>query len=322
MLGKPIVTNLDPSWICPEKRFCHPDWEAIHQFVEARFTPEVFHEAYCQMASLWISQIQSQLPPGYNILESNKFIILSRADQQTVVEALQFLESCLFRIHSSLPFVPAELGYGKWPVLCLEVDDFYAYLTDYFNEEEAEHALVGGVFLNRGYGHFAVPDACLERYSSVFAHELTHAILSICDLPNWLDEAITATVEQRITNEIPYVLNRELIGRHRAYWTPDNIQTLWAGTSFWSPDEGQELSYHLSRFIFTALYQSGTIDPSRVSQFIANARREDAGQASAKEHLNLDLGEILSHLLGDGTWAPSQEAMATHWLVKGEGEND
>jgi len=316
------IPHLDPSWLHPEKRFCHPDWEAVDGFVQDHFAKESFHDAYCQIASLWTRQIQSQLASGYRITESNKFIMLSRADDETVAQALQFLERCLYRIHTGLPFVPAELGYGKWPVLCLEPDDFYAYLTDYCHDDEAEHALVGGVFLNRGYGHFAMPDASLDRYSSVFAHELTHAILSICDLPAWLDEAITATVEHRITNEVPYVLDREFIRRHQGYWTAESIQSFWAGTSFWTPDEGQELSYHLARFIFTALYQSGTVDPNQVSRFIANANHEDAGQAAAKEHLDLDLGEILTHLLGDGSWAPDKDAIAAHCLAQGEDEND
>lgn len=189
-------------------------------------------------------------------------------------------------------------------MLCLDGDLFYRYLTDYCSDDEEALATVGGVFLNRGYGHFAMPDAGLERYSSTFVHELTHAILHVCHLPAWLDEAIAMTVENHITRELPYELTRELIRRHRDYWTEESIQAFWAGRSFWSADAGQELSYHLARFLFTALYQSGTTDPCRVSEFISQAKRDDAGHEAAIRCLDIDLGEVLGHLLGDGRWTP------------------
>jgi hypothetical protein len=249
MLDQSLPHKLEPSWMVDDKTFIFPDWDTIAEVIDGRYEEELLQEVYAQLGRLWVGGLRQQFGSEYQLVESNKFFLLSKADEQTATEALRFLEQCLTRIHSGLPFVPECLGYGKWPVLCLEGDLFYRYLNDYCSEDEEASATVGGVFLNRGYGHFAMPDADLSRYSAVFVHELTHAILHICDLPVWLDEAIAVTVENHITRECPYELTRELIRRHRDYWTEQNIQTFWAGHSFWSPDDGQELSYHLARFL-------------------------------------------------------------------------
>ena len=305
-----------------DKTFIFPDWDTIAEVIDGRYEEELLQEVYAQLGRLWVGGLRQQFGSEYQLVESNKFFLLSKADEQTAAEALRFLEQCLTRIHSGLPFVPECLGYGKWPVLCLEGDLFYRYLNDYCSEDEEASATVGGVFLNRGYGHFAMPDAELSRYSAVFVHELTHAILHICDLPVWLDEAIAVTVENHITRECPYELTRELIRRHRDYWTEQNIQTFWAGHSFWSPDDGQELSYHLARFLFAALYQGGTTDPSLVSDFVSQSKREDAGQEAAIRCLGIDFGEVLTHLLGDGKWAPDVDILASLLRKTEDSESD
>lgn len=116
---------------------------------------------------------------------------------------------------------------------------------------------MGGVYLNRGHGHFAMPNGDLERYVSVMSHELCHAFLHHLELPLWLDEAITQGVEHSITGLLPYVLDREMIGRHQDYWDAPRIRAFWSGESFIFADEGQELSYHLARFILHGLHDGG-----------------------------------------------------------------
>ncbi|MGV3662089.1 MAG: hypothetical protein ACO1TE_18025 [Prosthecobacter sp.] len=163
-------------------------------------------------------------------------------------------------------------------------------------------------------------------------HELTHAILRVLALPTWLDEAIAMTVEDRLVPGSPYAMdhvspgsyhamNHTMARRHRAYWNSSSIQAFWAGQSFWAPDDGQELSYHLARFLFRALYQGGTISPAQVSAFVQAAQREDAGQEALREHVGLDLGEVLSHLLGGGAWAPDTAAIKTLWKVEETAES-
>lgn len=305
----PFPEQLKPEWLLPAKTFLLPNWDVIAAEVEVGLDADSLQELYVQLGRLWINGLRQQFGTEYQLVESENFFLVSQAETQRTKEALRFLEHSLRRIHSGLPFVPKNLGYGKWPVLCLEGDLFYQYLLDFFSDEEETVAHVGGVYLNRGYGHFAVPDAELARYSSVFVHELTHAVLQSCNLPAWLDEAVAMTVENHITREQPYELTREWIRRHQAYWTEENIQRFWTGRSFWSPDEGQELSYHLARFLFTALYQGGTTEPRLISEFISQAKREDAGFESALRCLDIDLGEVLHHLLGEGRWQPDVEAI-------------
>jgi uncharacterized protein (DUF2267 family) len=283
---------------------------------------DLLQEFYIHMGRLWIHELREAFGPEYNVAESRRFFLLSQAPPEKSTEALAFLEQCLRRICSGLPFLPKILGYGKWPVVCLEQDLFYRYLTDYFPPDtEEELALAGGVYLNQGYGHFVLPDDDLGNYSAVFVHELTHAILHILKLPAWLDEAIAMTVESRLAPGSPYAMDHvgpgfyhamthSMAQRHREYWNSSNIQAFWAGQTFWAPDDGQELSYHLARFLFRALHQGGTSAPAQISAFIQAARRTDAGEEALREHLDLDLEEILSQLLGDGHWSPNPVAIA------------
>ncbi len=328
-----LLSALDPAWLDPTKQFCHPDWALIGKALETQVDEgdeAAMSQASDELARLWVRRLQAEFGPGYHLLESNSFLLLSKAAPQTAAEALRFLEQCLARISKGLPFMPKTPAYGKWPVLCLDADLFYRYLNDYMDhededgeeDEDAGLGAVGGVFLNRGYGHFAMPDAEMGRYSAVLVHELTHAILHDCGLPNWLDEAIAVTIENHLIGESVYVLDREMIRRHQDYWTEPKIQKFWAGTSFWLPDEGQELSYHLAQFLFKALYQSGTTPPQKVSEFISDVSREDAGLESARKHLHLDLADILANLLGDGNWAPDPAALRALWKTEETTEPD
>ena len=300
---------MEPAWLLPGKSYCHPDWGMISKVFDSNQTDDALQEFYTHVCRLWMNCLLEEFGPGYHLVESANFILISRASENVVCEALQFLERCYYRIRRGMPFLPDKLGYGKWPVLCLYDDAFYRYLSDYIEDEEGSFASVGGVFLSRGYGHFALPSEDLHLYSQVLAHELSHALLTTLELPAWLDEAITMGVEERLASGNAYFLDREMIRRHQDYWTEEAIQAFWAGTSFWFPDEGQELSYHLSRFLFRALYQGGSVDPAAVGEFIKNAKREDAGYLAAKDVLDIDLAEVLSHLIGEGDWRPNRETI-------------
>lgn len=291
--------------------FPFPDWEAIAASLEVRCPEDQWHAEWVHLARQFTTSIQAALPSGYVIRESSNFILLSCADPRKAEKALQDLERIDAKLRDTIPaLLPGKL-YGKCPVLVFASQQhFYEYVS-MFMGEDGDYAGMGGVFLDRGYGHFAMPSADFSLYLAVFAHELCHAYLGHLGLPLWLNEAITCGVEDSAAGTNPYHLDRETISRHRAYWTEDRIASFWSGESFYFNDDGQELSYHLARFILQALYRGGNTPRSAMEEFFLTACYEDAGQAAATEILGMSLGDCVVSLLGEGSYGPLDSCTAT-----------
>jgi hypothetical protein len=217
-----------------------------------------------------------------------------------------FLEECHDRILESLPFVDRGELLGKFVVIIFSQEtDFYEYLDTYQQADEGDFGAVGGVYLNSGYGHFAMPSERLDLYRAVMSHELCHAFLASFELPAWLDEAITQEIVHKIAGGNPYLLDREIVREHREYWDDESLAAFWAGESFWFPDDGQRLSYHLARYLFNSLVPYS--NPETMTRFIRSVSREDAGYSAALDVLGVDLEEVLSGLLDQEPVAPDCE---------------
>jgi hypothetical protein len=285
-----------------------PDWNAIADRVEAEIPAEDWHRVYGDLGAAWMERVREVLGGRYAIRESRNFILLSTVTEEKAGEVLRFLERIDARIQQTIPALLPEELYGKCPVIAFgDEQDFYRYVSQYI-PEDGDFGGMGGVYLNRGYGHFAMPNGDLERYVSVMSHELCHAFLHHLVLPLWLDEAITQGVEHSITGLLPYMLDREMIGRHQDYWDAPRIRAFWSGASFGFADEGQELSYHLARFILHGLHDGGATPRGVLDEFFLRAKYDDAGQSAALEVLGISLGECLVPLLGEGDWEPPEPA--------------
>jgi hypothetical protein len=140
-----------------------------------------------------------------------------------------------------------------------------------------------------------MPSERIDRYGSVMSHELCHAFLASLQLPNWLDEAITQEIEHKIAGGDPYLLDREIVREHREYWDDERLAAFMTGESFWFPDDGQRLSYHLARYLFNSLAPYS--NPETMTRFIRSVSREDAGYSAALDVLGVDLEEVLAGLL-------------------------
>lgn len=300
---------LSDEWFPPgEEGFPLPDWNAIADRVEAEHPPESWHHVYCELGTAWMDRIGKVLGGSYTVRESRNFILLSTVTEEKAAEVLSFLERIDKRIQQTIPALLPDALYGKCPVIAFgDEQDFYRYVSQYFTGD-GDFGGIGGIYLNRGYGHFAMPNGDLERYVAVMSHELCHAFLHHLELPLWLDEAITQGVEHSITGTLPYLLDREMIGRHQDYWDAQRIMAFWSGESFGFADEGQELSYHLARFILHGLYNGGDTPRGVLDEFFLRAKYDDAGQSAAIEVLGISLGECLVPLLGEGDWEPALDS--------------
>jgi hypothetical protein len=94
--------------------------------------------------------------------------------------------------------------------------------------------------------------------------------------------------------------------KHLAFWGEEMIQEFWSGDSYRRTDDGNMLSYDLGRILVEHL--SG--DWARFRDFVLHAKYEDAGAASARDHLGVELGPIVAALLeGDegADWGPDPQ---------------
>ena len=218
------------EWRVSGKQFTQLDWEMVAGWVTTTIRDEAEQDSvWLSIARSWLAELSAEMGNGYRLNESEHFILVSVAADEKAIELLQFLERSFVSIRSALPCLVQDDPVGKCPVIVFaEPGGFYDYLEDYCDSEELEIAAVGGVYLNRGWGHFALPSTDLRGYEDVFAHELCHALVSNLRLPLWLDEAIAVTVEDSITHRQPYVLDREIVQQHQSYWTEARMQGVLA----------------------------------------------------------------------------------------------
>lgn len=289
-----------PDAVVIRESLPRPDWDVIASWVESHGEPDSLDETWTQIARDWLARLGQSLPLDYTVLESPEFLLLA-ADQSLGTRILNSSERARRIILKTLDGVASDQGYGKHVVLLFaDTDSYYDYVTDFY-PDEGEFALSGGMFLDVGYGHFAVCPAYGDDYERVIAHELNHALLRHLPLPLWLNEGVTQVMEDVVLDSSYFMVDHEILGRHRAYWNAKTIDMFWSGDSFYSPDDGQELSYHLSQVLFRNLMSD---HPKSVNDILNNADFVNAGNAAFVDSCNVTLVERVSQFLGDGPWAP------------------
>lgn len=275
-------------------RFPRPDWTAIEERISQQGDDP--GKAWESVAVQWMDAFANALGPDYKVHHSRDILLVTRAPEPRVREILSFIHDCDKRILAELPFVDPSEFLGFLPIIVFGDElDFYHYLGT-LRDDDDDSATAGGVFINEGYGHIAMPSENLDYYRATLCHELCHSFLSGFNLPLWLDEAITAEVEHHITGENPYFLDRDIIQEHRAYWNAGRLGAFWTGESFSFPDEGQGLSYHLARFLFHAIAPHST--PESISRFVRAADDGNSGNSAALECFGINLPDVVEGLLG------------------------
>jgi hypothetical protein len=293
---------LRSEWLDPNKKFPFPDWIKISGWIAETIPPAKHAETWNEFAREWMRGIGDRFSAPMNLSESTHFILNAPQTYLYASTCLVQLEDYRTRIVQLL----GELGESTWlsksaVIIAPGQMDFVSYLFDY--HDDGETSLPGGVYLNRGFGHFVLPDGNLTQHSSALAHELCHAVIGPRDMPLWLNEAITQHVEHHLTRRHPYQLDQSVVQEHRNYWTPERLPSFWSGHSFSFADEGGRLSYHLARFLFNALSRHGAV---LTLQFMLAAKSEDAGFGAARTVLDVDLGDLIADFLGKSSWVPSR----------------
>lgn len=289
--------------------FPRPNWEAIYSDVEKNHKDTDQHDLWCNIARSWMNRLTSSLPTNYTIHESENFILVTSESEKYVSIFQRSLERTLKRIVSTLHGIASDEGFGKYVVLIFDDMDFYYSYLSYFYEKEGVYGLSAGVYLNKGYGHFAFPHQDLSYAESITAHEMTHALVSHLPIPAWLNEGMAVNIENLLTGSAPLKMDKEMYARHQSFWGEKEIQEFWSGESFHRPDEGQELSYHLAQFAVNSLSQ----DYDAFIEFANKAHLSDGGEAAANDVYEGSLGNLIAQYFGEGEWAPKPESWAvTH----------
>ncbi|QDV27574.1 hypothetical protein [Aureliella helgolandensis] len=289
-----------PDAIDVRESLPRPKWEVIASWIESNVESTSLDDSWTQIARDWLARLTQSLPSGYTVLESPEFLLLA-SDESLGTRLLRYSERARRTILKTLDGVASDEGHGKHVVLLFgDVDSYYDYVTDFY-PDEGEFALSGGMFLDVGYGHFAVCPAYGDDYERVIAHELNHALLRHLPLPLWLNEGVTQVMEDVVQDSSYFMVDHEILRRHRAYWNAETIDMFWSGDSFFSPDDGQELSYHLSQVLFRNLMSDY---PKAVNAILYNATFVDAGNAAFVASCKMPLASRVAQFLGNGPWAP------------------
>ena len=284
-------------------RFPKPDWEAIARQIEiAECDPDA---AWRSVATEWMEVFAAALGQDYRIHHSGDLLLVTRAPNRRACEILEYIVQCEKEILNELPFIDPSTLIGILPVIIFGDEiNFYEYLSMYYGQDvgnkdqEEEYGAAGGVFLGGGYGHIAMPSENLDYYRQTLCHEMCHATLASLALPLWLDEAVTAEVEHHLTGGNPYFLDRDMVKEHKAYWNDERLEAFWSGMSFYSPDEGQTLSYHLARYLFHAI--APLSNPETIGNFMHTANDGNYGRSAARQCFGIDLNEVIDGLVGVG----------------------
>jgi hypothetical protein len=300
-LRSPGVPDFDiPASLAEANGLPLLDWDAAHAWVEAIPAEARRAEAWSACERAWLQHLGAALGGRYRLRGAGSALLLSSLEGHVAEATLAFVNKTVQRILRVLDGVAESHPWGHDILIVFDDEDtYYRYVSHYY-AEGGEFAASGGMYLHHGCGHFVTVKADLQAIEPVIAHELTHACLSHLSIPAWLNEGLAVNTEQRLCpTRLPDA--REMQRRHRSFWGPQEVQQFWSGKSFLRPDEGNELSYDLARILVAQF----AADWDRFRPFALAARFEDAGEAAAREHLGLGLGELVAALL--------EEEPAAHW---------
>jgi hypothetical protein len=313
--------------------FHRADWDFVRRWIESHVGPEDTEEGWNEAALIWVSKLRDDLGAGYFILQSRQTVLLCDQPLETARWLLDYAGRAVVTIKEKLGDTAWQGAFGKDVVLVFsDEDDYYQYLAHHM--PDGEQAASGGVCIHSGYTHIAVPWHDELNAANAVIHELTHDCLSHLPLPLWLNEGVAVTLQKAIApppralgqseqnalyassiNWRAPIMWDELAERHFAFWTEENIQSFWAGTSFFQPGDANELSYSLAEVLLKLLTERTGRETFRA--FLDSAQDDDAGQTAAMDILEVDLGETAGKFLGEGNWRPRRKAMVVCWDAAG-----
>jgi hypothetical protein len=278
-----------------------PNWTLFDNWITTEADAEAFDEAWDAMVENWLHRIARALGPQYSVGKSDHFLMLTPHSENERKHMLIASEHAHDRVTRDLQEL-CMFHYGRVLSLRFIDPDHYARFIAHHEPVTGDEPGSAGVFLSEGFPHLACYSRSFEEFRKTVAHELSHFYVAHLPLPRWVNEGVAMTMESDGGNI--HLPRGKAADEHFEYWTPDTIQNFWYGDSWREGHEAFALSYQLAAVIFDIIRSE--LHPSAETRraFIRDAHRNDAGVASIREHLRVDLGEVAGVFLGSGDWSP------------------
>jgi hypothetical protein len=294
-----------------EEGLPRPQWEILSTWVESRVEPDDRPAAWTAIGRQWLDRLGEALGPGHRTEESANFLVLAPPKGATPDVLLDFCENCRAALLAVLADV-AEYRTGKQVVIGLSgADAYYQYLS-VFSPEGRQGASVG-VQIREGFPHVALnATSDGNELGATLAHELTHAALQHLGLPLWVEEGLAQMFEHDMTPKGQRLLDAEAARLHKKFWAKHGLDLFWRGEGFTRADKAQKLSYELAEVLMRLLVEDHrprwfglAKEPQRrFFAFLREADEVDCGEAAARKHLGMGLGDVAAKFLGPGDWEP------------------
>jgi hypothetical protein len=295
------ATVPDPDdWYTSAYGLPRPKWETIGDWITVEADADLFDEAWDTVATNWLLRVGEALDPRYRVAESEHFLLLAPFNESECLLTLTGAE----RVHHRITTLLGELTsihFGRISVLRFSEEHYYQY-TAYYQDGDGPPPKSSGMYFHGPYPHIAYHARQASSGEQILAHELAHFCTGHMRLPTWISEGIAMSMETIARN--PRIPNAQGLVRHRAHWNADNVQEFWSGETWGEAGPGFELSYSLAAALYDTILSELRPDPEDFRAFLRDAHRRDAGAASARQHLGVDLGELLGEFLGPGDWTP------------------
>lgn len=294
--------------------FAIPDWDAVSAWTDTIPDEASKANAWTAAERAWLLHLRDALGTGYRLEESVGSAVLSSLEPKLARLTVEFMDRTLRRIVHTLEGIAEVPPWGKDLLIVFDDENaYYRYASSYFPEEEGEFAFSSGMHLSGPCSHYITTKADLRAVEPVIAHEMTHGCLSHLPLPLWLNEGLAVNTEHGIVGAgVPLHMPAEMQAKHARFWGRQEMQQFWSGTSFRRPDEGNMLSYDLARRLVEQL----SADWHAFAAFARAASFEDAGNAAAREHLGIELGEVVAAWLERD--AEGHEPRPSEWRAEPE----
>jgi hypothetical protein len=206
----------------------------------------------------WLEELRDAMPTDHRCWRTADVEGVAPLDSS--ISILRHTERAIRVVGDALERIRATRAISPFGIVALATHDDYLSFQSHFGPSQGEFATSGGCYLSTHHTEFPlIAFPCASRWSlgNVIAHELTHHALFDLDLPIWIEEGLTQMMEERATGTTSFVLNREMLERHRDRWSHGRLQDFLGGRSFHSPqDDDQELSYHLAQLVVRSELQA------------------------------------------------------------------
>jgi hypothetical protein len=287
-----------------------PNWDLIFPWLESQSDDEARYDRCTEISRRWLAALASDIDPQYHLDESNDFLIVGPQTRVANSALLRTAQQCRVRLLDLLPGVAGFSSPGKEVIIVFYGTElYYAHVSDYY--PEGDFGGSSGMHIRGDWPHIVMLDADAPTIHQTLAHELTHAALSHLRLPQWIEEGLAQIAEHDVSGEgVSFDFRR--VRKQKEHWRTLGLDTFWSGDAFLRPDESQEFGYQLAEILVRLLledfrprwfgFDRKPLDS--LMAFLTSAQRDDAGQAAAREHLGMTLGQLAARSLGPGNWEP------------------